>query len=119
MAEGIARSLAPAGVRVCSAGSAPARLDPMAVRVLAEIGLDISDQFAKNLDEAPIGDVDTVITLCANEVCPASLGQVPLLKWSLPDPADPGASESTQLRAFREVRDELRRRLAVAFGKVS
>src|SRR5512146_3362024 len=74
MAEGIARALAPAGVKVSSAGSAPSRLNPLAVRALAEIGLDISGQRAKGLDQIPPGDVDAVVTLCAEEVCPVWLG---------------------------------------------
>ncbi len=75
MAEGIARALAPAGVKVSSAGSAPTRLNPLAIRALAEIGVDISGQRSKSVDEIPPSEVDVVVTLCAEEVCPAFLGK--------------------------------------------
>ncbi len=116
MAEGIARALAPAGVKVSSAGSAPSRLNPLAVRALAEIGLDISGQRAKGLDQIPPGDVDAVVTLCAEEVCPVWLGSALRVHWGLPDPAAAAGSEEERLQAFRSVRDELRRRLAAVFG---
>jgi arsenate reductase (thioredoxin) len=116
MAEGIARSLAPAGVKISSAGSAPSRLNPLAVRALAEIGLDISGQRSKGVNDIPPEGVEAVITLCAEEVCPVFLGRARRLHWGLPDPAGNGATEAEQLQSFRDVRDELRRRLAVVFG---
>jgi arsenate reductase len=115
MAEGIARSLAPASVKISSAGSRPSRLNPLAVKALAEIGLDISKQCSKSVDDIPPGDVDTVVTLCAEEVCPVFLGQALRVHWSLPDPAGAGKSDEEQLQAFRDVRDELRRRLSKVF----
>jgi arsenate reductase len=116
MAEGIARALAPAAVKVSSAGSQPSRLNPHAVAALAEIGIDISGHRSKSVDEIPPGDVDAVITLCAEEVCPVWLGKATRLHWGLPDPAGAGATDAERLQAFREVRDELRRRLAAAFA---
>jgi len=115
MAEGIARALAPAGVKVSSAGSAPSRLNPLAVRALAEIGIDISGQRSKRVDEIPPGDVEVVVTLCAEEVCPAWLGRALRVHWGLPDPAAATGTDEERLRAFRDVRDELRKRLARAF----
>lgn len=117
MAEGIARALAPPGVRIASAGSSPSRLHPLAVRVLGELGLDISAQRSKGVNEVPLDGVEAVITLCAEEVCPYLAGEVLRVHWGLPDPARAGATEAEQLAAFREVRDELRRRLAVVFGR--
>lgn len=115
MAEGIARALAPASVKISSAGSRPSGLNPLAVHALAEIGIDISGHRSKGVDEIPPGDVDAVITLCTEEVCPVWLGHALRLHWGLPDPAGAGSTEADQLQAFRNVRDELRRRLAVAF----
>lgn len=115
MAEGIARALAPAPVRISSAGSRPTGLNPLAVEALAEIGIDISGHVSKGLDAVPPADVDAVITLCAEEVCPAWLGKATRLHWGLPDPAQAGGSGAERLQAFRDVRDELRRRLAVVF----
>ena len=117
MAEGIARTLAAAGVKVSSAGSAPSRLNPLAVRALAEIGIDISGQRSKSVDEIPPNDVDAVVTLCAEEVCPVFLGKALRVHWGLPDPAAAAGSDDQKLQAFRNVRDELRRRLAVVFGR--
>jgi arsenate reductase len=115
LAEGIARALAPASVKVSSAGSRPSQLNPLAVQALAEVGIDISRHASKSVDDIPPGDVDAVITLCAEEVCPAWLGRALRLHWGLPDPAHAGATDAERLQAFRDVRDELRRRLAVVF----
>jgi len=116
LAEGIARALAPASVKVSSAGSKPSRLDPLAVKALAEIGIDIGGHRAKRVDEVPPDDVDVVVTLCAEEVCPVFLGKALRVHWGLPDPAAAAGDDASRLEAFRQVRDELRRRLAVAFA---
>jgi arsenate reductase (thioredoxin) len=117
MAEGIARSLAPAGVTISSAGSNPSRVNSLAIRALDEIGLDIRGQSSKSVDTISPYGVDAVITLCAEEVCPVFLGKAHRVHWGLPDPAGAGNTEEEQLQAFRNVRDELRRRLAVIFGR--
>jgi thioredoxin type arsenate reductase len=117
MAEGIARSLAPKGVRVSSAGSSPASVRPQAIQVLNEIGIDISGHRSKGLDSIDAGSVDAVITLCAEEICPVFLGKAVRIHWGLPDPAGVTGTEETRLNAFRTVRDELRRRLKVLFGQ--
>ena len=117
MAEGIARALAPASVKVSSAGSRPSRLNPLAVKALAEIGIDIGGNRSKSVDDVPPGDVDTVVTLCAEEVCPVFLGRALRVHWGLPDPAAAAGTDEEQLQAFRNVRDELRRRLAAVFGR--
>jgi thioredoxin type arsenate reductase len=116
MAEGIARSLAPPGVEVWSAGSRPTRVRPEAIAVLKEIGIDISHHRSKAVAEIPAHEVDTVVTLCGEEECPLFLGRAQRLHWGLPDPAAALGSESERLDAFRETRDELRRRLQVFFA---
>jgi arsenate reductase len=116
MAEGIARSFAPQGVTVSSAGSAPASVRPQAIRVLNEIGIDISGHRSKGLDSIGAGSVDAVITLCAEEICPVFLGKAHRVHWGLPDPAGVTGTEETRLDAFRSVRDELLLRLKVLFG---
>ena len=115
MAEGIARSLAPEGVSVSSAGSRPAEIRPLAVTALAEIGVDISHHRSKGVDDIA-RPVDAVVTLCAEEVCPVWLGDALRIHWALPDPAGVIGSTQERLKAFRAVRDELGRRLAVVFG---
>lgn len=116
MAEGIARSLAPRGVTISSAGSSPGSVRPEAVRALAEIGIDISGHRSKGLESIDPGSVDAVVTLCAEEACPALPGKARRIIWELHDPAGVAGTEEDRLDAFRAVRDELRRRLMVLFG---
>jgi arsenate reductase len=118
MAEGIARGLAPDDVRVSSAGSEPSRVNPLAIRVLEEIGIDPSGQRSKGIDdirqlEGP--GVDAVITLCAEEVCPVWLGDAHRLHWPLPDPVAAPGSEDEVLHSFRSIREMLRQRLSALF----
>lgn len=117
MAEGIARSMAPEGVTVWSAGSKPTQVRPEAKAVLEEIGIDISAHRSKAVAEIPADQVDTVITLCGEEECPLFLGKATRLHWGLPDPAAVQGDEEDRLNAFRATRDDLRRRLAVFFGQ--
>lgn len=116
MAEGIGRSLAPAGTTVWSAGSRPTSVRPEAVAALAEVGIDISHHRSKSVSEIPAAEIDTVITLCGEEECPVFLGKAERLHWGLPDPAAAAGSEADRLAAFRTVRDELRRRIAALFA---
>jgi arsenate reductase len=115
LAEGIARSLAPEGVKVSSAGSEPTQVRPQAIRVLEEIGIDISNHRSKSVNDIDPATVEAVITLCAEEVCPVFLGKALRAHWGLPDPAGAQGDEQIVLEAFRTTRDELRRRLAVLF----
>ncbi len=116
MAEGLARSLAPAGVKVSSAGSTPTTVNPLAIAALAELGLDISHHVSKQVNDVPAVDVDVVVTLCAEEVCPVFLGRALRVHWGLPDPAGVAGDEAAKLQSFRAVRDELRRRLTRVFA---
>ena len=111
MAEGIARALVPDGVEVYSAGSAPQRVNAHAVAVLAECGIDISSHRSKSLDEVSFERVDTVVTLCAEEVCPVHLHEVRRFHWPLADPAAASGSDEDVAAAFRATRDDLHRRL--------
>src|SRR5689334_9660350 len=87
MAEGLARTLFGGLVRVQSAGSAPARINPHAIAAMREIGIDITGQHSKSVDAIDPASVDAVITLCAEEVCPVWPGAFARLHWPLPDPA--------------------------------
>jgi thioredoxin type arsenate reductase len=117
LAEGLARSLAPAGLTVWSAGSRPTSVRPEAIAVLKEIGIDISAHRSKSVTEIPAASVDVVVTLCGEEECPLFLGKATRLHWGLPDPAAVGGSEAERLGAFREVRDELRKRIAALLSE--
>jgi arsenate reductase len=112
MAEGLARQIFP-GLRIQSAGSRPTRVNPYALEVLAEVGIDAGAQVSKNVQELDPAAVDLVITLCAEEVCPLFLGQAERLHWPIPDPAsdDPALTPDDLLARFRAGRDDLLRRL--------
>src|SRR5881296_1308005 len=107
MAEGLARGTAPPGYRFWSAGSEPGTLHPLAVQTLAEVGIDISHQRAKGLAHIPLDEVDTIVTLCAEEVCPYVAHSVRRLHWPFPDPARVTGTDAERLAAFRAVRDRL------------
>ncbi len=113
MAEGIARTMAPPGTRVQSAGSRPGAVHPLAIQALAEVGIDISAAESTDVDTVDEDSVDMVITLCEQEVCPVWLSGAWMLRWPMPDPA--AAPEERRLEAFRDVRDWLKGRLERLF----
>ena len=88
IAEAVARDLAPAGVEVFSAGSSPTHVNPLAVQALTEAGVDAANLSSKGIGEVPMDQIGTVVTLCADEVCPVLPGGVLRLHWPQPDPAD-------------------------------
>lgn len=112
LAEGLARQLFP-GLHIQSAGSRPSRVNPYAIEALAEVGVNASGQTSKSVQDIHPDSVDLVITLCAEEVCPAFLGRAERLHWPIPDPAsdDPALTPEDLRRRFRAARDEIRRRL--------
>jgi protein-tyrosine-phosphatase/N-acetylglutamate synthase-like GNAT family acetyltransferase len=110
MAEGLARTLFGGLVRVQSAGSHPSRVNPNAIAVMREVGIDISEHRSKSVNEIDSSTVDVVVTLCADEVCPVWPGKLVRVHWPLPDPSSDDPPEAT-LDRFRRVRDELRVRL--------
>lgn len=112
MAEGILRAAVGDKLRVASAGSKPAGyVHPLAIRAVAEIGIDISSHHSKHLNEFLAQDVETVITVCGNadQVCPMFPGQMNRHHWGFDDPAHATGSEEEQLAVFRRVRDEIAR----------
>jgi arsenate reductase len=114
MAEGLARKMLGSDVEVLSAGSRPSKVNPYAIEAMSEIGIDISGHRSKSVDEVDAAPVDTVITLCADEVCPILPGRVQRLHWPIPDPAsdDPAISAEDLRRRFRVARDEVQARIA-------
>jgi arsenate reductase len=109
MAEGLLRSMAAGAVDVKSAGLEAGGLRPEAVTVMHELGLDISTQRSKSVDELAGERFDVVVTTCeeAKEACPFFPGARETIHWDLPDPSAVPGDEATRLEAFREVRDEL------------
>lgn len=113
MAEGLASKVFGERAIVQSAGSHPSRVNPLAIAAMAEIGIDITSQHSKSVDDIDPESVDTVITLCAEEVCPLFLGKARRLHWPIPDPAtdDSTLGEVQELERFRAVRDTLQQLL--------
>jgi arsenate reductase len=114
MAEGLARKMLGSDVEVLSAGSRPSKVNPYAIEAMSEIGIDISGHRSKSVDDVDPASVDTVITLCADEVCPILPGRVQRLHWPIPDPAsdDPTISPEDLRRRFRVARDEVQARIS-------
>ena len=113
MAEGFARRLAINGQRFYSAGTEPKPIHPLAIAVMNETGVDISQQRSKGLHEVPLASIDLLITLCgdAAEACPAIALDVMRDHWPLPDPALARGDEEQVRKAFRDVRDAIRARV--------
>lgn len=117
LAEALARQRFGDRIRVQSAGSQPSRVNPVAIEVLAELGISATDQHSKSVSTIDPATVGLVITLCAEEVCPVFLGQAPRLHWPIPDPASPKdhvppMTRDELLPRFRQARDTIAARLA-------
>ena len=119
MAEGFAHKLAPQGFRICSAGTEPKTVHPLAIKVMREIGTDISSQRSKSLEEVPLEGIDLVVTLCgeAAESCPTLPKETERLHWPLPDPALAQGDAEEILKTFRAVRDAIRGRVEELFAR--
>ena len=113
MAEGLLRHLVGDRYEAFSAGSEATFVRPLATRAMAELGVDISRQTSKTLDRYLPEPFDFVITVCdqANATCPIFPGGRRRLHWSLPDPSRARGSEDEQLAVYRQVRDDLQRRI--------
>ena len=105
MAEGLARHFFGDRAKFLSAGSQPSKVNPLAIQVMKEVGIDISAHQSKSVDKINPKDIDLVITLCAEEVCPVFLEKAKHLHWPFPDPASVSGSEEERLAAFRKIRD--------------
>lgn len=113
MAEGLGRMIFGDRVSVMSAGSEPSHVNPYAVEVMRELGVDLSPHYSKSVQTIDPATVNTVITLCAEEVCPVYLGRARRLHWPIPDPAskDPSIPRAEMLARFRTARDSIREKL--------
>jgi len=113
MGEGLLRNMAGDRFDVYSAGSEPSVVNPYAVRVMAEEGIDISRHTSKNLTIYLEKEFDYVITVCdyAARNCPHFPGKAVRIHWSLVDPADAGHSDEECMKSFRNARDRLKNHL--------
>ena len=112
LAEGLLRAAAGDILNVQSAGSKPAGyVHPLSIRVMKELGIDISAHRSKHMDEFLQQNVETVITVCGNadQACPIFPGQVNRHHWPFLDPAHAKGTEEEVLNVFRQVRDEIKR----------
>jgi arsenate reductase (thioredoxin) len=113
MAEGLLRAFGGAMFEAFSAGTQATHVRPLAIRAMAELGIDISGQESKTLDRYLNERFDAVITVCdlANEACPVFFGARQRLHWSFPDPSKAEGTEEQQLAMYRQVRDAIRERI--------
>lgn len=110
MAEGFTKKMFPKNMEIFSAGLEPKGVHPMAVKVMQEVGIDISRQRSKNISEVPIDKIDLVVTLCgdAAERCPVFPGKVKRIHWEIEDPAKTRGSDKEIAIAFRKARDKIK-----------
>jgi arsenate reductase len=113
LAEGLGKMIFGNRIAVQSAGSQPSQVNPYAIEVMRELGTDISSHTSKSVNTIDPSTVDTVITLCAEEVCPVFLGKVRRIHWPITDPAsnDPTLTREEMLQRFRSARDTIRAKL--------
>jgi arsenate reductase len=109
IAEGLVNSLYSEKYKAFSAGTEPTRINPFAIKVMAEIGIDISKQGSKSLEEFINQDLDWVITVCdnANENCPFFPGGKKRIHKGFKDPTAITGNDIEKLTAFRTARDEI------------
>ncbi len=113
MAEGLLRELADAQFEVCSAGTKPSTVHPLAIAAMRERGIDISLHRSKHLSNFITQPFDYVITVCdqAAETCPIFPGRAQRIHWSFADPAAVEGSDEERLQAFRQTRNAVEERL--------
>jgi arsenate reductase len=113
MAEGLLRHLGGEAYEVFSAGTEKTFVRPQAIQVMAEVGIDISKQESKTLEQYLQDGFDEVITVCddANEACPVFPNAKNRRHWSFPDPSKAQGTEEEQLQVYREVRNAIQRKL--------
>ncbi len=113
MAEALARHYGHGIIEPYSAGLMPIGVNPIAIKVMKEIGIDISEQTSDAIDEELLKKMDVVITLCSNAetACPETPTRIKRIHWPIDDPVSTVGTEEDVLRAFRKVRDEIKRRI--------
>lgn len=113
MAEGLARELGRGLIEPYSAGLFAAGIHPRAIAVMKEIGIDITGQISKEIDENMLSKMDTVITLCSNaeEYCPRTPDWIKRIHWPIEDPVGTIGTEETIMNEFRKARDEIKKRI--------
>jgi arsenate reductase len=118
MAEGLLRHEAGDRFEVFSAGVEPSEVRPLAIAAMREVGIDISTQRSKSIDEFSGQEFDYVITVCdnANQRCPVFPGKTRRIHWSFEDPAAASGDAEQQLEVFRRVRGQIQGKLKLFTG---
>jgi arsenate reductase len=113
MAEGLIHHDLAGRVQAFSAGTDPTFVHPLAIAAMKEVGIDISRQRSKSIDEFADEKFDFVITLCdrAAESCPLFFGGVQRIHMGFPDPSGVMGTEEEKLSFFRKVRDQIREKI--------
>jgi arsenate reductase len=119
MAEALVNGDLKGRVAAYSAGTEPSSVHPLAVAVMRELGIDISNQRSKGLEEFVTQKFDYVITLCsqADESCPVFFGGTQKIHMAFPDPAVVTGNEEEKISAFRKARDQIRDQIAEFLSK--
>ena len=120
MTEGLLKHICQNECEVFSAGTKPSIVRPEAIKALAEIGIDISANRSKSVDEFANAEIDYVLTVCDNarEDCPYFPAKTKLVHYSFADPAAVEGDDETRLVAFRRVRDQIQQYLQEDFYQV-
>lgn len=109
MAQGWLRALGGGRVAAASAGTQPKGVHPLAIRAMAEVGIDISRHTSDHVDQYAADEFDLVLTVCdaAREACPTLPGAQRTLHRAFEDPDRPDPTEAEMLSVFRRIRDEI------------
>jgi len=120
IAEGLAKYYGKELLEVHSAGLFASRVHPVAIAVMKEIGIDISDQESKGIDEELLRKMDFVITLCGNaeESCPFTPEEIKRIHWNIKDPVGTIGTEEEIKNEFRRARDEIRKKIRNFIGEI-
>ncbi len=113
MAEGLAKQLGKGFLEPYSSGLFHSRVHPIAIEVMKEIGIDISQQKSKEIDEELLKQMDIIITLCGNAEasCPATPLKIKRIHWPIDDPVSTIGTEKEIKDAFRKTRDEIKQKI--------
>ena len=115
MAEGFARALGQGVIEPYSAGVMPSEVHPKTVQVMKEVGIDISNQSSKGIDDGLLNTMDIIITLCssAEAMCPMTPPRIKRMHWSIDDPKSATGTEEEVLNAFRRTREEIKKKIEI------
>ena len=113
IAHGLLENMAGDKFEVFSAGSHPSQVHPMSLKIMEEIGIDISHHTSDFIDDYLQTGIEIVITVCdnANDICPIFPGNVERIHWSIADPFEGWEFDESQIQAFRDTREEIKQRI--------